>query len=242
MPTDYERDAEYDGPGGRGPIRDAFSKVHADLFPEIKILGGEYQFAHCVGMMYGSPHWYVGGKEVDQRNILIEIYKQRGITEAQKEEAAEIAKNFVLAWYIYDCVHKKPDCWDKSEVLKNIDFTEPYVEIIENPKQQDSDSKSYGWDITVARITYWSTKDKTTKRSEENNYRLEECLPPSMVENWKTWELKYFDVEISTSGSDKEIGKIHGGGRKKSVKNCAFKTTPDGLHASSVVDSDFDFY
>ena len=201
MSSDYEKEEEFDGPGGRGPLPVPPSKFHADLFPEIQILGGTYQFAHDAGMIYGSPKWFVGGKEVEQRDILYEIYKYRGIDDSQREKAAEIAKDFVLAWRIYDCVLTKPDCWDKSEVLKNVEYTEPYVEIIDNPKQQNSNSKSYGWDITVAQITYWSCKDKNNQPTSSNNSRMMEApitIHPSSVEHWKTWELKFFDVGIST--------------------------------------------
>ena len=68
MSSDYEKEKLFDGPGGRGPLPTPYSKPHADLFPEIQVLGGTYQFAHDVGMMHGSPIWFVGGKKVEQRD------------------------------------------------------------------------------------------------------------------------------------------------------------------------------
>jgi len=224
---------ELDVPGGRGPVPKPFSQEHADRVPEITRKGGTLGFAHDVGMMFGSPVWYVNGREVRQRDCLVELLKDRGIDDTQKEAAAQVALDFVLAYYIPNVVHSKPDCWDQSTVLSKAQFQEASVELLENPKQQQSTSPCYSSNLTVARITYWISEEKQTLHANFSDGKQVELPPNPTQDHRKIWELKYFDVLVTALRTgkydDEKVGYIFGGGRMHSVEHCTLKTTPDGL-------------
>jgi hypothetical protein len=202
-------------PSRRGPLP-TFTDAARVALPEVSVEGGRSEFAHDIGIVYGSPEWSVADKVTDRDNMLRAICNHRGIAHDDFEAMAHVALLLQLhLWQTRDAViytkdHAvescaplwvQPDEW-LHEPLASLEFHAPLCEVV--PDQRDAAAK-------LAKLTWWSVSYRNnSKNPHRGGGRGVPMMPvkqPVTPEHWIAWAHEWMTIRLCNSGGS-EFGSV----------------------------------
>lgn len=185
---------------GEGDAIPPINALFGSRVPEYVLVKGGMCFAHDAGMVRGSPKHTVNGNTVDDRAVVKELLKLRGLEGGTDHNAvAALIRDFVYGFRLSEALHEPSKAFSIAGFPAFVAPSEPVL--VQDPKSAGKDVAYRGsWNV---KLTHWERKFHSKGG---RGYERGEYGPPvpdtPLVQWWEYNFVDYYVLALPHGGSD----------------------------------------